>query len=543
MKTGALKLLGLAAVLGVGTWLLLRMLAPAMVPADFPALPDLHAASPGLRALLSAADTDARKHSGSAEAVGALGIAYHANEYLAEAAAAYRIASRLAPGDSQWVYCQALLQEEGGNEKQEFELLRETVRLAPEAAPALVKLGDGAFKQEAFDEAVRYYERARSASQDAIPAATFGLARVAARREQWAKVIEFAAPLTSNYPTVRPPFQLLQQAYEATGKSTQAAEIGAILLSGKFTDMPPPSDAILERLTAASYSSTRLLKAAGLASRFGHPDRGIPIARRAAEANPTDADIRNYIATTELTFYGDKPDAVDDALTQLAEALRLKPADPAPLWRFTNDFFEQPKRPAAVARLYALISPYADRAEANFYLGLVADAQGRPQEAIARYQAALAANPKDARPYNKLGLIQEQTGQFVAAIANFRKAIQLDPLNTVARFNLAVTLMQLQKYAEGLAELREVLKLHPRDAPTYFCMGFAFLYSGNAADAEARFREGLLYQPNDAEAHFGLGSALAAQHKRDVAAAELREALRLRPDYQEALQLLREVGN
>jgi tetratricopeptide (TPR) repeat protein len=541
-SAGAVKLAGLAVALGVGTWLLLHILVPVKVPDDFPRLPDLQAASPGLRGLLAGADAEARKHPGSAESVGKLAVAYHGNEYPEQAAAAYRIAARLAPRDPQWLYGRALLEEESGNEKEEFALLRQTVVLAPDEAPALLRLADGFLKQGALDEAVRHYERAAKASpKDATLPATFGLARAAARRQDWSKVMEYASPLTRDYPTVRPSFQLLQQAYEATGRTGQAAEVKAILLAGKFTDVPPASDPMLDRLTAVSYSSTRLLKAAGLQSRFGHPDRGIQIARRAAEANPADADIRNYIAQTQLAFYGDRPDMVDDALTQLGESLRLKPDDPAPLWIFTNDFFEQPKAPAAIERLHALLRPYSGRGEAHFYLGLVAAAQGQPQEAIAQYQAALQNNPKDARVYNKLGLIWSGAGKFEPAIASFRKSIQLDPMYTVARFNLGVTLMQLEKYGQGLNELREVLRLHPRDAATHFCMGFAFLYSGKPGEAVKRFREGLRYKPDDAEAHFGLGSALSAEHKQGDATAELREALRLRPDYPEAQQLLQKM--
>jgi tetratricopeptide (TPR) repeat protein len=542
-SAGALKLAGLAVALGAGTWLLLHILVPVKVPEDFPKLPDLQAASAGLRGLLAAADAEARKHPGSADSIGKLAIAYHANEYPGQAAAAYRIAARLAPRDPQWLYGRALLEEESGNEKEEFELLRQTVEVAPDDAPALLKLADGFIKREMLDDAVRYYERAaKASSKDGLLPATFGLARVAARRQDWSRVTEYAASLIRDNPTVRPPFQLLQEAYEATGRTNQAAEVKAILLSGKFTDVPPAPDPMMDRLTAASYSSTRLLKAAGLQSRFGHPDRGIQIARRAVEANPADADIRSFIAQTQLTFYGDQPQAVADAVAQLGEALRLKPADPTPLWTFTNGFFERPKAPAAIERLHALLRPYSDRGEAHFYLGLVAEAQGQPQEAIAQYEAALQSNPKDARAYNKLGLIWGGAGRFDAAIASLRKAIQLDPMNTVARFNLGVTLMQLEKYDQGIGEIREVLKLHPRDAAAHFCMGFAFLYTGKTEEAVARFREGLRYKSDDAEAHFGLGSALSAGHKPDEAVAELREALRLHPGYPEAQALLQKIG-
>lgn len=535
----ALKLGGLAAALGLATWLVLRILMPVKVPGDFPAVPDLRSASAPARDLLVSSDAEARKHPTSAEATGKLGIAYHANEYPGQAAAAYRIARRLAPRDPQWVYFQALLAGENGNQKEESDLLRETLRLSPDHVPALVKLGDGSFKREALDEAASYYQRAaKAAPKDSLPQATFGLARVAARRQDWPRAIDYAVALARDYPTVRPPLQLLQEAYEATGRTAPAAEVRSGLLSGKFTDVPPVPDPAIDRLTEASFSSTRLLKAAGLQSRFGFPERGIQIARRAAEANPADADIRYYIARTQIGFYGNKPDAVDDALMQLGEGLRLKPDDPAPLWSFTNDFFEQPKAPAAIDRLRALAAPYAGQGEAHFYLGLMAEGQGQPQEAMAQYQAALRHNPRDARAYNKLGLIWERAGRFDAAIASLRQAVELDPMNTVARFNLGVTLMQLERYEQGLSELRAVLDLHPRDAATHFCMGFGYFYTKRTDEAIAHFREGLRYKPDDAEGHFGLGSVLFARQKRGEAAAELREALRLRPDYPEARELL-----
>jgi cytochrome c-type biogenesis protein CcmH/NrfG len=148
---GALKLAGLAAALGIGTWLLLRILLPVRLPEDFPKLPDLRTVNPGLRALLQGADREARRRPGSAEAVGKLGMAYHANLFLEQAASAYRIAARLAPNDYHWVYCQAFLQEENGNEQEQVQFLQQTVRLKPDHVPALLRLADGEFKRDRLD--------------------------------------------------------------------------------------------------------------------------------------------------------------------------------------------------------------------------------------------------------------------------------------------------------------------------------------------------------------------------------------------------------
>lgn len=538
-QAGRWKLAALAAVLGVTTWLVSNFLFPAKLPQDFPNLPDAQTMSPAVRKLLVGADQEARRHPRSAEAVGRLGMAYHANDYLEQAAAAYRIASRLAPGNAQWVYCQALVQEEYGNEETQLKLLQQTVALKPDHVPALLMLADGFFKQNKLDEAVRHYELAAKASlKDADLQASFGLARVASRREDWNKVVEYAAPLSRTYPFVRPPFQLLQKAYDELGQPDKAAAVREALLSSKFTDVPPPGDPVADRLVDLSYSSTRLLKAAGLQSRFGYPDRAIQIAHRAGEANPADPDIRSFLARTLLTFYPDKPDAIDEALTQLGEYLRLKPDDPSTLFSFANDFCGKPKTAAALKRLRALMSPYAGRADAHFYLGLVADEQGNIEEAFSQYQAALRNNPNDSKVYNKLGLLMDKAGKPERTVAYLQQSVKLEPSNTVARFNLGVAWMQQGNYTRGFEELDEVLRVHPHDAPTQFVMGFTFLFTKRIDEAVSRFREGLRYQPDDPEAHYGLGSALSMQGKRQDAAAELREAVRLRPNYPEAQELL-----
>src|SRR5262249_4117419 len=158
---------------------------------------------------------------------------------------------------------------------------------------------------------------------------------------------------------------------------------------------PPPEDPFNRELMDLSYSSTRLLKEAGLESRFGHPERGMELARRAAQADPTDPDVRAFMATTLLTYYAGKPEAIDEALTQLAECPRLRPGDLAPLWTFATDFFKTPKPPVAVERLGALLRSHASSADAHFSLGQLADAQGQTGEALSQYQAALKDKPDD----------------------------------------------------------------------------------------------------------------------------------------------------
>lgn len=536
LKTGAI-----AVALGVGTWLLAPLLLPVKLPEDFPKLPELQTLNPELRALLKSVDAEARRKPGSAALVGKLGMAYHANLIFDQAASAYRIAARLAPGDYQWVYCQAVLREESGSDREQLKLLQQTLRLKADHVPTLLKLADWHFKLDELDQASHYYEMAgKAAGGGAVLQATFGLARVAQRRKEWSQVVEQVSRLSGSYSHVLPPYELLQEAYEALGQKDKAAEARRNMALARWKVLPPPDDAVNEQLIELCQSPTRLLKQGGLLSRLGYPDKAIGLARRAVKAEPADADARNFLAKTLITFYGDRPDAVDEALKQLSECLRLRPKDLVPLWLFTSDFFETPKTPAAVERLQAMLRPHAELPEAHFYLGLVADAQGDAAGAAQQYQAALKNDPKNSSAYNKLGLILSQDGKLGEAAAHFQRAIELNPLNSGARFNLAVALMQGGRYGQALTELEQVLLANPHDAAAHFCIGFTLLYSKRADEAIGKFREGLRYKPADADAHYGLASAFLAQRKRDDALAELREALRLRPNFPAAQELLQE---
>ncbi|MBI5084170.1 MAG: tetratricopeptide repeat protein [Acidobacteria bacterium] len=534
-----LKTLGLALALGVAAWFAGPLLFPVKPPADFPKLPDLQKANPDLRALLQRADEEARRKPGSAEAVGKLGMAYHSNLLYEQAKSAYRIAARLAPGDHQWAYAQSVLQEENANEREQVPLLHQTVRLKSDHVLALIKLADWLFKQDRLGEAAQYYERAAKVPDGGAELqASFALGRVAARRREWSKVVEHISPLTRAYPHAAPLYELLREAHESLGQSDKAAEARQRMALAKWKAVPPLEDPFNEHLIGLSYSSTRLLKHAGLLSRMGQADRAIEVGRRAAQADPTDADVRNFLARTLLTFYGDKPDAVDEALTQLDECLRLRPEDPVPLGGVADDFFKSPKPPAAVARLRAMLRSRAKLPGVHFFLGQAAQELGETEEAVTQYTAALKETPRNSAIYNKLGLIAESAGRDGEAIAHFQKAVQLNPLNASARLNLAIELVQRGNYVQGLKELDELLRINPHDAAAHFCMAFALLTIRRTDEAISKFRQGLLYKPDDAEAHFGLGSALAAQGKMQDASTELREALRLRPDHRRARDLL-----
>jgi tetratricopeptide (TPR) repeat protein len=533
-----LKTVGLALALGAATWLLVPVLLPVKLAKDFPPLPDLQSVNPDLRATLENADQQARRRPGSAEAVGKLGMAYHANLFVDQAARAYRIAARLAPGDSQWVYDQAVLAEENGNEQEQARLLQETVRLKPDHVVALLKLADWFFKLDKLDEAGSYYDKASNVpAQAGLLQGRFGLGRVAARRQDWNKVVESVAPLSPAYANFRPPYELLEEAYGALGQADKAEEARRGAAAAGMKVVPPPEDPLNEQLAGLCYSSTRLLKQAGFLSRTGHPDRALDVARRAALVDPKDPDVRYFIAHALLTSYGDKPEAVEEAVTQLGECLRLRPDDLTPLWNFSSDFFTNRRTRAALERLEPLLRAHASSAGAHLSLGMAAEAKGEIAEAVSQYEAALRNNPNDSVAHNKLGQIFDRAGKYREAQAHFERSLQLSPMNAVLRRNYGIALIQQGNYSQGVNEFSEVLRSNPYDVPTLLSTGFALLELKRIDEAVPKFREALRFQPDSPEGHYGLAYAYSAQGRKEDALPEVRTALKLRPEFPEAQQL------
>jgi tetratricopeptide (TPR) repeat protein len=534
------KWIALAGALGALTWIIVTLRVPSRPPADFPQLPDLEAQNPALRELLVNADRAARRAPNSPDDVGRLGMIYHANQLYDNAEKAYRIAARLNRSDYRWAYLYALVLEETGRDSEVQAQLTTSVRLRPDYVPALQKLGDICYKADRLECAARYYERSASAGESAVPG-TFGLARIAARRKDWTKVVDLVEPLAAGTARIRPVHQILLDAHEALGQAEKADDDSRALMEPSLIAVPPPHDPLAGDLLALSWSSTRLLKEAGLFSRFHQPDDAIRIARRAVEVAPTDPDAHHFLARTLLEAHGEDPVSVTQALGHLTEGLRLRTDDPLPLWYFATTFFKKKKTDEAVERLRSMVAARSGSADAQYYLGLIADRQGRSAEAAGHYHASLKLNPSNAEACHRLGLLNVADERIAEAISWFRKAVSLKPDFTVARCNLGVALDVQGNTGQAIGQFREALLRKPNDAMTHRFLAIALLRTGKTAEAVRHFSDAVRFAPDDSEAHYGLGCALIVQGRSEEAARQFKEALRLQPGYTDAVDRLREL--
>ena len=149
--------------------------------------------------------------------------------------------------------------------------------------------------------------------------------------------------------------------------------------------------------------------------------------QKAAEWDPGSAALHsNYAIALSMA---NRP---DDAVKQLAEAVRVAPKD----------------------------------AQMRYTYALALNEVNRPAEAREQLEEAVKLDPRFARAWYNLGLARNAANEIGPALDALSKAESLDPQNAEAAYAAATILVRLQRLPEAAAAARRALKIDPnyRDA-------------------------------------------------------------------------------
>lgn len=128
----------------------------------------------------------------------------------------------------------------------------------------------------------------------------------------------------------------------------------------------------------------------------------------------------------------------------------------------------------------------AQQASAALSAGLLAQNQGKTQEAINDYKKVLAHDPKNKYAYYNLGLIDQQAGRNVSAEKNYRTALTVDPQFESALYNLAI-LRTAPAPSEAEKLYRQVIAVDAKNAAAHLNLGFVLKSEGHNDEATAEF--------------------------------------------------------
>lgn len=475
--------------------------------ARLPGIPELTGRPDALRRHVLGADAAARRSPRSAEFVGALGMAYHADLFYEQAASAYVLAAEIDTQSWRWTYYRALVHLERGQAAEAGDALRAVVARQPDFGLAWWRLGETALKQTQYDEGDAAYARAEQSpatTTEGPGVATYagvGRARVALLRGNAAAAQTLLVRVVETEPRFGAAHRVLSEAFRVQGRSDDADRHGA--RGSALRAYAAPNDPLVDALADISRSSVFLLRHAASIDLARDPARRERLVQRALEADPKNPDVVYEMGA-------------------LLQQLR-RPADAVPYFVRHLDMV-------------------ADDQQTMVQIGKCYSDLGRLDEAEKTLRKALTLGD-DAVGFYNLGVVLEQHERLHEAEASYRRAITLGPGLASARNNLGGLLARSGRLSEATKQLLASIRLDPSTPDAYTNLSAALLQRGAIPDAARYARLAIDVDPGHADAHVNLGVALASLGDVEQARHHLTEALRLNPRHENARRNLQALAS
>ncbi len=159
-----------------------------------------------------------------------------------------------------------------------------------------------------------------------------------------------------------------------------------------------------------------------------------------------------------------------EAAAKLCEASEIDPAAPEP-YLFMGKIALASAQPLACVqdKLKHFVQAQPDRAEANFYYGMLLWREDRPadQERVEAFlRKATMLNPRFSEAYLQLGILAFDQHRYADAIAPLKQAIATDPGQVEAHYRLAMAYGRMGDATKAREELQLHAEMEQREADT-----------------------------------------------------------------------------
>ncbi|HUG10178.1 MAG TPA: tetratricopeptide repeat protein [Opitutaceae bacterium] len=495
----ALAFAAIVAVTG-HAWRWFRL--PERVQSALPALPSgLSSKSAELDRRIGEADARSRSREHALAGVSELGSLYHANGYLREAEACWRILRSVDSRNGKWSYYLADIRRTAGDGADASSLLAETVHLDPDYAAAWLRLADLEFKTGMADIAERRYSQ-RLALLPTDPYARLGLARIAMQRgkqEEARRLIEEIIRETPDFPTAHNLYAEMLAADGMADEALRHRNLGRE--TGRFREADDPW---MHELNDNCLDPKRLALLGSMAQQTDEDDRAETLFKRAIELAPDDPTSYEMLGTLYLGL--NKPES---AQRLFEAALRLSDS---------------------ADRRVLLTTKLAD----SFRM------QERPEDALRLLRDELSRTPSAYELHNSLGAVLLDLRRVEESVEAYREAVVFAPNDADSNFHLGSGLLALGRRDEGIRHLKQSLTLQPTYPRTLILLGRLALEEGRMDEAYGFLKP--LYESNPAQAmarqllvryHMRMGDAAAASHDLTAAEEHYRKGLKIEPEVSE----------
>ena len=360
------------------------------------------------------------------ETFGLLGQIFHAYELFDAAAACYRNANGLAPGDYRWLHLLADVANRRGAPEQARRYHEAALAARPNDAATLMQLGEVCLELGRLDESDRRLQEALKRDPPSAAARAI-LGRVALARRDYAEAAMHLEAALRAAPEASRLHYSLGMAYRGLGKTEEARRQLAVTGTSGIRIPDPLLDELPGRLVGERAHIVRGRMAYG-AKRYRE---AVAEFESAAAANPQSAAALVDLGAA-LAAAGDS----DGAIKRLEQALALSPESPTAHWN----------------------------------LGRLLASRGHHADAVGHLRAAADALPNDPEASRALAESLQAAGQSEEALRYFAMAVRLNPLDEDAVLEGASLLVRLGRYREARSVLEAANRRMPEQGRTSYAL-------------------------------------------------------------------------
>ena len=263
------------------------------------------------------------------------------------------------------------------------------------------------------------------------------------------------------------------------------------------------------------------------------------------------------VARTFLAYAQHADALVRTAAVQALEAVGGAEAEAARLvlTRRLEDS-ERAVRFAAASALHAPLDPAsraarevmhaldlaADQPTGQLQKGAWAQAHGDAAGALKHFEKAVSWDPNSGGIRNEYARLLATLGRTADTLTQMREAVRLEPNQAEFRYNLALATNESGDMRGAVREFEETVKLDPKHGRAWYNLGLARNALGETDAAIQSLRSGETADSRDPRIPFARATIHARLRQIAEARKAVQRALAIQPDYQDARQLLQQLG-
>jgi tetratricopeptide (TPR) repeat protein len=239
-------------------------------------------------------------------------------------------------------------------------------------------------------------------------------------------------------------------------------------------------------LTVHPHSEDALYLLGFVLHRQDRPRESLETYTRAAALKPPTADDLKIVGL-DYVLLKDYPDAI----RWLERVVELDPKSKDG-WYYLGRAYYSDSRASKARQAFLTVlelDPHDVKAESN--LGLIFDAEGKPDDALEAYHNAIAWQQRNPRPSDQplvnLGSLLLQQGHPEESIPYLEEAAAISPRNGYCHLKLGTAYLRLRRFREAQRELETATTLEPDDPAPHYQLGLLYKETHVLDRAQAEF--------------------------------------------------------